>query len=50
MKLFSIIAPKFGPYAAQFRAKDKADCKRQYAAFLGLSRCPNGTQVWESEQ
>jgi hypothetical protein len=48
MKLFSIIAPGFGPYAAQFRANNAADARRQYSAFLGMSRCPNGTRVWES--
>ena len=49
MTLFSIIAPGFGPYAAQFPAADKAEARRMYAAFLGRSRCPKGTQIWESE-
>ena len=29
MTLFSIIAPGFGPYAAQFWASDEADARRQ---------------------
>ena len=47
-KLFSIIAPGFGPYAAQFRAENESDARRQYERFLGLSRCPKGTKAWES--
>ena len=48
MKLFSLIAPGFGPYAAQFRAKNERDARRQYREFLGMNRCPRGTAVWES--
>lgn len=48
MKLFSIIAPGFGPYAAQFRVASEQEARKLYAAFLGLSRCPRGTEVWES--
>jgi hypothetical protein len=48
MILFSLIAPGFGPYAAQFWANNEADARRQYARFLGLSRCPNKTACWEA--
>ena len=48
LKLFSIIAPGFGPYAAQFRASSEREARKLYAAFLGMSRCPKGTKVWES--
>ena len=48
MKLYCIIAPGFGPYAASFRAQDKADARRQYARFLGRARCPKKTAVWEA--
>jgi hypothetical protein len=47
-RLFSIIAPGFGPYAAQFWADNEQGARKQYARFLGLSRCPNGTKAWEA--
>ena len=48
LKMFSIIAPGLGPYAAQFRAKSEREARKQYAVFLGRLRCPKGTKVWES--
>ena len=48
-RLYSIIAPGFGPYAAQFLACNERDARRQYAAFLGVSRCPKGTKAWVSD-
>lgn len=47
MTLFYAIAPGFGPYAVSIRAADEGGARRQYAAFLGRARCPNGTQVWK---
>ena len=41
-----IIAPGYGPYAVSFKANSEADCRAQYAAFLGRKRCPNGTAAW----
>lgn len=47
MKMFYVIAPGFGPYAATFWANDESGARRQYAAFLGRARCPKGTQIWK---
>ena len=49
MKLFSIIAPGYGPYAAQFRANSVREARKQYATFLGMPRCPRGTKAWARE-
>lgn len=46
MKLWYIIAPGHGPYAASFWANNESDCRAQYAAFLGRQRCPNGSTAW----
>lgn len=48
MKRYFAKAPGFGPYAVDIWATDERDARRRYARFLGLSRCPRGTAVWEA--